>query len=273
MPGRRPAGEFYGSKIHVREVAGFRLTECRFTPGTRVPEHVHAHAHLCIVLDGEYVESYESRVRCCTPRNVIFHPDGEVHSGHISPRGARDLCVEIPPQRLTTIVQHLRIFHEPADFLGGPLARCGLRLYREFRMTDTASELAIEANVLEVLVEASRARTRKTPSATPPWLRRVHDILHERRSEHISLSCLADSARVHVGHLARAFREHYGCSVGEYVRRLRIEGACGELSRANKPLSAIAAAAGFYDQAHFTNVFKAHVGVTPGQFRAFRRAR
>jgi AraC-like DNA-binding protein len=76
-----------------------------------------------------------------------------------------------------------------------------------------------------------------------------------------------------VGHLARAFREHYGCSIGEYVRRLRIEAACEELSRANKPLSAIAAAAGFYDQAHFTNVFKAHVGVTPGQFRAFRRAR
>jgi AraC family transcriptional regulator len=140
-------------------------------------------------------------------------------------------------------------------------------------MTDTASELAIEANILEMLVLASRARAQKTPGAPPPWLQRVHGILHDRLSEHICLSWLAEVACVHVGHLARVFREYYGCSIGEYVRQLRVEAACQDLSRSNKPISAIAATAGFYDQAHFTNVFKTHVGVTPGQFRASHRLR
>jgi AraC family transcriptional regulator len=273
MIGRLPVGEFYGSKITAREVAGFRLTECRFTPGAQIPDHVHAQAHFCVVLAGQYVERYGSRVRYCMPRNVILHPEGEIHSGRISPGGARDLAVEVPPHRLAGIIQQMRIFEEPADFLGGRLARCGVRLYKEFRMRDTASQLAIEAGVLEMLVEAGRARTQKTAAAPPAWLRHVRDSLHDRFSENISLSSLAEIAGVHVGHVARTFRQHYGCSVGEYLRRHRIEAACEELSRSNRPLSAVAAAAGFYDQAHFTNVFKAHVGVTPGQFRTRSQTR
>ena len=273
MPGRRPAGEFYGSKLHVREVAGFRLTDCRFPPGALVPEHVHAHAHFCIVLDGEYIESYESRVRCCAPRNVIFHPDGEIHSGHVSSRGARDLCVEVSPERLAEIVQHLRIFHEPAEFVGGLLARYGLKLYEEFCRTDKASQLAIEATVLEVLVAATRAPARRPPGAPPPWLQRVHDHLLDLLPEQPSLPSLGEIAGVHVAHMARVFRQHFGCSVGEFVRRLRVEAACRDLTRGNKALSEIATAAGFYDQAHFSNVFKARIGMTPGRFRALSRAR
>jgi quercetin dioxygenase-like cupin family protein len=144
MPEKLPAGAFYGQTICVREVAGFRLTECRFPPGARVPDHVHEAAHFCVVIDGQYVESYDRRVRYCTPRTVIFHPDGEIHSGHISPQGARDLAVEVLPQRLTKVVQDLRILHEPAEFSGGLPARCGLRLYKEFCTKDTASQLAID---------------------------------------------------------------------------------------------------------------------------------
>jgi AraC family transcriptional regulator len=273
MIGRLPAGKFYGSRIHVREVAGFRLTECRFAPCARIPEHVHAQAHFCIVLDGQYVERYGSRVRNCAPRHVVLHPDGEIHSGHISPLGARDLSIEIPPQRLTGIIEQLRIFDHPRQFLGGPPARCGLRLYKEFRTADAASQLAIEAGVLEVLVEAGRMSARQTAGTTPAWLRRVRDNLHDRLAEDISLSSLAESAGVHIGHLARTFRQRYGCSIGEYVRRQRIEAACQELSQTDRPLAAIAATAGFYDQSHFSNVFKAHVGVTPGQFRACSRRR
>ena len=274
MIGRLPAGEYFGTKINVREVAGFRLTECRFTPGARIPAHVHAQAHFCVVLAGQYMERYGGRVRSCMPRNVILHPEGEIHSGRISDHGARDLAVEVPEQRLAGIIRQMRIFEEPAEFVDGRLTRCGGRLYKEFLMTDTASGLAVEANVLEMLVEAGRStRTRKTMAAPPSWLQRARDTLHDRLKEHISLSSLAETAGVHAGHLARAFRQHYGCSVGEYVRRQRIEAASRELSRGERSLAAIAMAAGFYDQAHFTNVFKDHFGVTPGQYRSSVGAR
>jgi len=51
------------------------------------------------------------------------------------------------------------------------------------------------------------------------------------------------------------------------VRELRIDFAREQLA-GHAPLSDIAAAAGFYDQSHFSRCFKRHVGVTPAAYRS-----
>ena len=74
-------------------------------------------------------------------------------------------------------------------------------------------------------------------------------------------------------HLARAFRKHFGCTPGEYVRHLRIEFASRELSKSDTPLVEIALAAGFAHQSHFSRIFKRQTGMTPSAFRAALRLR
>jgi AraC family transcriptional regulator len=81
---------------------------------------------------------------------------------------------------------------------------------------------------------------------------------------------LASAVGVHPVHLARSFREAHGASVGEYLRRLRVEFAQREVLRTDAPLSEIALSAGFCDQSHFGRTFKRHTGVTPAQARAAR---
>jgi AraC-like DNA-binding protein len=56
--------------------------------------------------------------------------------------------------------------------------------------------------------------------------------------------------------------------VGDYARQRRVEFACHQLTASGRPLSDIALSAGFGDQAHFTNVFRRLVGLTPGAFRS-----
>jgi AraC family transcriptional regulator len=73
---------------------------------------------------------------------------------------------------------------------------------------------------------------------------------------------------VHPVHLAREFRRFEHCTIGEYVRRLRIEQACRRLTHSTDPIAAIAAEAGFADQSHFARTFKRVVGMSPVQFRA-----
>jgi len=75
---------------------------------------------------------------------------------------------------------------------------------------------------------------------------------------------------VHPAHLARAFRAHFRMSMGPYVRRLRLDWAAGELARSDLPLAAVALAAGFADQSHFTRTFKRYLGVTPNVYRRTR---
>jgi AraC family transcriptional regulator len=78
---------------------------------------------------------------------------------------------------------------------------------------------------------------------------------------------MAEAVGVSPSHLARAFRAHFGTTLGEYIRRLRVEWVAEQLTRTSMTLSAIGIAAGFSDQSHLTREFGRRFGVTPAQWR------
>jgi AraC family transcriptional regulator len=104
----------------------------------------------------------------------------------------------------------------------------------------------------------------------PGWLERTRQSVHQRFREKLRLNDLARDAGVHPVHLAAAFRKHYRASVGDYIRRLRVECAARELERPGAALADVAQHAGFADQPHLTRVFKQYVGLTPGEYRSQR---
>jgi len=120
---------------------------------------------------------------------------------------------------------------------------------------------------LEIVAEISRS-SRKVHDCQPTTrIELVKELIHSHLQEPLTLSALAKHVGMHPVYLAQAFRKVCGCTVGEYVRRLRIEFACRELTDPNNTISEIAAAAGFFDQSHFTRTFKRLLGVTPAEFR------
>jgi AraC family transcriptional regulator len=138
---------------------------------------------------------------------------------------------------------------------------------------DDLSPLAMEGLALELLVAASRHPVSITEHRVPAWLRRVTDMLQDRFAETFSLADLAATVEVCPDHLARVFRRYQGCTVGEHVRRLRVDFARRRLASSDATLVEIALAAGFTDQSHLTKTFKQHTGMTPGEFRACWRSR
>lgn len=137
-----------------------------------------------------------------------------------------------------------------------------LRMYYKFREMDDESLKKLEQALLE------DGSVTKSDHRFPQWLERVRNILEQRFAEPFKLSEIAAEAGVHPVHLAREFRKHYGSSVGEYLRRVRIEYACRELLGSNAAVTNIAFAAGFADQSHFSRTFKRLCGTTPGKYRA-----
>jgi AraC family transcriptional regulator len=73
--------------------------------------------------------------------------------------------------------------------------------------------------------------------------------------------------------LAREFRRHYGCTVTDYIRHLRIEFACRELLVSNASVVDIALRAGFADHSHLARTLRKDVGMSPTQFRSTHAAR
>jgi AraC-like DNA-binding protein len=68
--------------------------------------------------------------------------------------------------------------------------------------------------------------------------------------------------------VARQFRKHYGTTIGEFVRQTRIEYARHRLCNSDLSTVEIALESGFAHQAHFSNVFKKVMGMTPGRYCA-----
>ena len=121
---------------------------------------------------------------------------------------------------------------------------------------------------MEMFATVSRNQSNLPTRQPQRWLVHAVEFLRESFTEHLTLTQVASVVGVHPVYLAREFRRFHRCTVGEYVRRLRVERACRQLSSSNESLAMIAAGAGFSDQSHLSRTFKRLIGMTPAQYRA-----
>lgn len=262
-----PPGCSHGKTLKSLEVAGFIITENVHPAGGQISEHAHENAHFCFVLQGSYSEFDSRRELTCGPSTLTFRPPGEVHRDYFHDRDVRVFIIEIPPRWIAKLRDHSIQLCRAATFRGGPLPQLTTRLNREFHQADAASSLIIEGLTLELMAEAARHSAGDGEQKIPRWLKRAKDLIHARFSENLTLDQIASEVGVHPVHLATVFRRKYHSTVGEYIRRLRIEYACRELATGTTPLGAIALDAGFANQAHFSSTFKRLTGLTPASYR------
>ncbi|HSB12054.1 MAG TPA: AraC family transcriptional regulator [Blastocatellia bacterium] len=272
MTARRDSSAFYGSESASWQLAAFTLSESVYPAQLNMPVHRHEPAYFGIVLKGSYTETVASRTRDCKHLTTVFHPPGETHSVVFHNSDVRVFRIELGESSRKRIQEHARVPDEPIEFRGGLLASLALRLYGEYRNRDAWSPLASEGLLLEIMAELSRHRERDSDRSVPRWLADVRDAVTSRLTHTPSLSELAEAVGVHRVHLAREFRKSFHCTIGEFVRRLRIETACEEIARSDQPIADIALELGFCDQSHFSNTFKRFTGMTPAAYRATCRS-
>jgi AraC family transcriptional regulator len=257
-------GHYFGAVTQRLDVGELLLSETWHLPHARIPPHAHQQAYLCFVRQGNYSETYGDKARTCRPLTLAYHPPEEVHSEQVRDTGVRSFNVELGTAWALRFKECMPALRNPADAQGGTPAFLGMRLYREFRLMDAVSPLAIEGLVLEILAELAR---HSAPPRLPPWLLRARDLLHDRFQENLGLAEIAAVVGVHPVYLASKFRRHFHKTIGDYQRQLRVEFACKRLATGRMPLAEIALAAGFVDQSHFARVFKRSLGMTPGTYR------
>jgi AraC family transcriptional regulator len=260
------AGEFHGARRDTVSLEGLTLAETEYAPGHRLAAHAHARPFFSFLIRGSFREELEHASRECVPTSLVFYPEHEPHQEAFGERGGRCFHVELGADWLDRMKADGMVY-EPgsSETLAGRRNVLMTRLYTWFRGRE--HEIAAEEIVLELLAEVTPTEGLGREPTPPAWLDRLREMLHERRFENIRVTDLADEAKVHPVHAARVFRRHHGCTIGEYQRALRIERARVALADERQPLSSIALATGFADQAHFTRRFKEAVGLPPGEYR------
>jgi AraC family transcriptional regulator len=266
-------GSYYGTTECRYDLGGLTLAESVFPPGLVIPPHEHTNAFFCLLLEGRCTTSWDHRTWTGGPLTLTLYPAGLAHANHWHGAAGRVLNVEFASPWVQRLQGRTAVLERPTDYAGGPPVWLARRLVEECRRQDDVSPLAVEGLVLELLAECSRSPAEARHTHPPRWLDCVRDLLRDRFAENLSLAEVATAVGVSADHLARSFRRCHGCTIGEFVRRLRVEFACRRLAASELPLVEIALDAGFADQSHFTKTFKRHMGVTPAAFRGLHRRR
>jgi AraC family transcriptional regulator len=247
-------------------VEGFSLREGRHAPGSILPWHRHSGPTICFVCAGAFTERFAGTTLECTPGTLKITPAEEPHSNRFGREETRGLLIEADVAGIGRLGEHATVLRERASFHDGHLAMLAWRLMAELRSGDSVAPLAIEGLLLEILAGAARAREVRLHGTVPRWVAEAREYLHDP-GQVGSLGELAAVVGVHPVTLARGFRKAYGCSVGAYLRWLRISRAARRLAETDEPLAEIALDAGFADQSHFSNVFRRETGLSPSVFR------
>ena len=258
----------FAREPRLTRTRGAEIGEFAVRPGVRVREHGHEGEVLFLVLEGARTERGRigDRAEVTLPAGKLrVLPAGDRRQLTFGPDGATCLVVEldeglghdsgvrIRQRALSTDPYLLRLALRLREHLDGA-PRC-------------RPSLLLDLDLLELLAQVARVpRSRGLARHPPRWLKRVRDRLEDAVT-YPNLDGLGEEAGVHPLHVLRAFRAHYGCSMGDVVRRTRLEQAYRRVVDSARPLADVAALSGFSDQAHMTREFRRAFGLPPARLR------
>jgi AraC family transcriptional regulator len=247
------------------ETPALKVEAERYPPGLCIPRHSHNAASFIYTIAGTHWSGFSHGGETCAPGTVRFLPAGEPHENYF-PVGCSSLEIELRHPILELAAENGPTICTPHQLPQPSAVTLAARLYREFRQRDDLSLLDIEATTLQLLLIGGDGSTPRRSSA-PPWLRRIREMLREQEHPRPSLTELSRCVGRHPVQISRQFHRHFGCTISEYMRRIRIARAQSLLSSRDLQVAEIALACGFSDQSHFTTAFRRLTGVPPHRYR------
>jgi AraC family transcriptional regulator len=106
-----------------------------------------------------------------------------------------------------------------------------------------------------------------TSKGIPDWVPKLRDILHDHWQELPTLHELAKLINVHPVTISKFFPRYFHCTLGAYIRKLKVQKALALLQQPGRSLTDIAYTCGFFDQSHFIRTFKWETGFLPKAYK------
>lgn len=251
---------------------GLTLSEHVYPSGLRVENHRHDSSYLTFFVAGSHFQRLKGSNEQSQPGTVRFLPGEEPHAEEyreVVP--CVHLHIKIDPTELGELEERILSQLRPGRLASPNVTPLFTRIYQEFKNWDDLSPIAIRSLFTELVINEHRSA--RTQMKNPAWMSRIEDLLRDRFAEHVSLQELSQVSGVHAVQVCRQFRVSHGCTIGEFVRRLRVERASKLLASTQIPLAEIAFMIGCTDQSHFSRMFKLHIGLTPGNHRRLYQSR
>jgi AraC-like DNA-binding protein len=202
------------------------------------------------------------------PRYVIDKPFHSIF--FYLPRSALDgVAEQAGAQRIGELAYEPGIGNDDAI-----IRHLGASLVEALRRPDETNRLFVDHMMLAFTAHVAqtygglRTITEPARGGLAAWqIKRACERLESDLGGKISLEQVAAEFGLSVSHFSRAFRISTGLPPHKWLLRQRVRAAKQLMTVRNLSLSDIAISAGFANQSHFTRVFSAEVGVSPGAWR------
>ena len=99
------------------------------------------------------------------------------------------------------------------------------------------------------------------------FLRTITSYIREHLDERLTVDQIAKAMHMNRSYLSNKFMKETGRSLSSYVIDTKLKKSMEYLRNTDKPIIEIVNLLGFSSQGYFQNVFKKHIGITPGQYR------
>jgi AraC family transcriptional regulator len=263
--GQRRIGWAYGQVVGRLDVEGATVFETVHNRPMQVPRHEHAYPYITILLRGRYREPSRRGDSYFVPFSAVFHPAHVRHSGIVDAMGCQFFTLELESPRMNSMQTYVpsdSVFDWHGERILWPM----LRLFREYRDSETRSSLTMESLILEIVSAVAANGQNATVVPLHRW-RLLLEKIHDSFRESIRVRDLASAAGIHPVHVARLFRRYTGVTPGEYLQQLRVQQACRLMQEPERSLAEIASESGFADQSHLNRVLRRFVHCSPGTLR------
>jgi AraC family transcriptional regulator len=262
-------GQFYGSVAERWAVDSVVVNRLVHHQARALPNHAHRAGYVSLMLAGDYRETAGLTHFGYQPFTCVYHPPDMEHRDEIGPSGVTLLTLEFKPELFAGMDFTAINLRPIIDLSGSRPAWELMDLYRRITAREGNSQsdsLDLESRAVALAFSIVRCSARIPRDLRS--LRRACEYVHAHFSENLTLAQVARASGVHPVYLGQAFRQEFGETLGIYLNRIRVRAAAERLANSDLPLSAIALDFGFYDQSHFTRIFRQLTGATPGVFRA-----
>lgn len=140
------------------------------------------------------------------------------------------------------------------------------RLFYEGKVTEAVSL------IVERLKSTSHDKTRKKlPVQDIQMLECLILYLNDHCMDQISMSQLSKVSCMGLRKLQTVFKDHYGCTITEYIQQRRMSQAESLLSNTDMSISQVASGVGYHSASRFSELFRKSTGISPHEYRKMRR--
>jgi AraC family transcriptional regulator len=256
-------GQYSGQIVDIRFLQGFTVGCTRYTKESFAnPMHYHENPHISFFLTGGHVEKREHTSLERLPGDIMFCNGGEPHQFITKIFPSKNINLELDNDFLREYsISEGQIQDEVSKNLDAKFLM--LKIYKELLINDKFSETSIQMLLLSLIGNSIK----QTQENKPKWVLTVSRILNDKWNEPITLEDLSNITQIHRVTISKYFTKYFACTLGEYMRKLRINKSIELIRRHSISLTEIAFECGFADQSHFIRSFKEMTGWLPKKFQ------